>query len=217
MKRIILIVFFLLVGCLSLYAQPTKSVAAVDEWALVAQNALREGATTDVSGAYDVILHIDIALNTETAHTGTVIEVQISSETAGDEGWSTLGSPWIGPTGTANAEVTSGTENAGATVIECASTTGYLADGFIWIFFQHTTPANSELSLLVSHVANTSVTVLDGIANDQTAGTMYNKARRYAIPIPLSANRVRVIYDNTFDVDGSTVFTHTRLSKTTGI
>ncbi len=211
------ILLFVLCGCLSLYAQPTKSVAAIDEWAQVNQNAVREGATTDVSGAYDVMLHIDIALSTETAHTGTMIEVQVSSTTSGDEEWSTLGSPWVGPTGTANSEATSGTEVATSTVIECASTIGYLADGVIWIFFEHTTPANSEMALLVSHVANTSVTLLDGIGNDQTAGTMFNIARRYVIPIPLSTNRVRVIYDNTFDVDGSTVHTRTRLSKTTGI
>ncbi len=215
MKRL-LILFFVLVGCFGLHAQPTKSVAAVDEWAEVAQNAVREGATTDVSGAYDVILHISVALSNETAHTGSKIDVQISGNTSGDEDWTTLMS-FIGPTGTANSEVTSGTETAGATVIECASTTGYVADETRWIFFEHTTPANSELALLVSAVTNTSVTLQDGITNDQTAGTMFNIAQNYVVNLPFSANRVRVIYDNTFDVDGATIFTLARLSKVTGI
>lgn len=211
-------VFVLFIASLAVRceAQPTKAVDTIDEWAEVAQNAVREGATKDVSGAYDVILHISVALSTETAHTGTKIEVQISVNSSGDEDWTTLTS-FIGPIGTANSEVTSASEAAGQTVIECASTTGYDADETRWIFFEHTTPANSEFALLVSHVSNTSVTLQDGITNDQTAGTMFNIAQNYVVQLPFSANRVRIIYDNTFDVDGSTVHTLARLSKVTGI
>ena len=46
-------------------AAPTKTVAAVDEWANVAQNAVREGTIVDVSGLDGAILHIDIALRSE--------------------------------------------------------------------------------------------------------------------------------------------------------
>lgn len=215
MKKILTLLIFLF--AVSAQAQPTKSTAAVDEWANVAQNAVREGATTDVSGAYDVVLHIDIALTQAIAHTGTKIEVQISSNTSGDEDWSTLTS-FIGPTGTPNSEAVTGTEAAGSTVIECASTVGlYDDDETRFIFFENGTVANSELGLLVSHVANTSVTVQDGITNAQTSSTMWDIAQRYVVQIPFSANRVRIIYDNTFDVDGADVTTLARLSKVTGI
>ena len=217
MKKLFLILS-LFISATGLFAQPTKSVLAVDEWANIAQNAVREGATTDVSGAYDVVLHIDVALTTGgTAHTGTKIEVQISSETSGDEGWSTLTS-FISITGTPNSEAVTGTEAIGSTVIECASTVGlYDDDETRFIFFLNGTVANSELGYLVSHVTNTSVTVQDGITNAQTSSTMYDIARRYVVNIPFSSNRVRIMYDNTFDSDGSTVHTLCRLSRVTGI
>ena len=63
----------------------TKSVAAVDEWAEVVTNSVREGATTDISANYSTLLHIICAISSETAHTGTLIRVEISSDTSGDE------------------------------------------------------------------------------------------------------------------------------------
>ena len=215
MKRF-LILFFILIGCSGIYGQ-TKSTTAVDEWAEVAQNAVREGATIDVSGDYAVQIHVSVALSSETAHTGSKIEIQTSGNTSGDEDWTTY-KTLFSPTGTANSEVTSGTETAGATVIECASTVGLYDDDEIrWIFFEHTTPANSEMALLVSHVANTSVTLQDGITNDQTAGTMFDIAQNYTVPLPFGANRFRIVYDNTFDVDGSTIFTYARISRVTAL
>lgn len=217
MKRILTLAF-ILVG-FGLNAQTTKTVASVDDWAEVAQNAVREGATTSINTGYAAILHIDVALSTATAHTGTKIEVQISSETSGDESWSTLVS-FIGPTGTAVSLTPSGTEAGGQTVIETGATSGdYEADETRWVFFEDVVAVTaSELMLLVSHVANTSITVLDGIANAKgTDDRVYSKAQRYVISLPFSTNRFRVIYDNTFDVDGSTVHTLCRVSQVTGI
>lgn len=197
----------------------TKSLAAVDEWAEVAQNAVREGAIIDVSGCYASALHIDVALTSETAHTGSKIEVQVSSNTSGDEDWSTL-TEFIGPTGTANSENPSGAEAAGQTVIEVASTTGlYDDDETRWIFIEDTgTVADSEMCLLVSHVANTSITIQDGLTNAKdTSDVIFDIADTYCIDIPIWAYRVRVIYDNTYDSDGATIHTKCRISKVTGI
>jgi len=217
MKRLIL---FTLISLLASTANAalTKSVAAVDEWAEIAQNAVREGATTDVSGCYAATLHIDIALTSATAHTGTRIVVQVSSEESGDEGWTDL-SEFVGPIGTADAEALTATEPVAETVIACASTTGlYDDDGSRWIFIEDNTVANSELIYVVSHSANASVTAQDGLANEHdTSDTMYDIAKRYIITLPMTANRVRVIYDNTYDSDGATVHTHTRISKVTGL
>ena len=193
-----------------------KSVSAVDEWAEIAQNAVREGAEINISTCYEAALHIDMALSTTTAHTGTKIEVQVSSNTSGDEDWTTLLS-FIGPTGTANSEaITNNPLAAASTTATCADTTGFVADEIRWIFIEDATVANSELCLLVSAVTNTSVTWQDGTTNAHVQNTlMYNIANTYAISLPMWISRARVIYDNTYDSDGSTVHTKCRLSKVT--
>ena len=50
----------------------TKSVEAVDEWAEISQNTVREGDTKDISANYSTLLHIICAISNETAHTGTL-------------------------------------------------------------------------------------------------------------------------------------------------
>ena len=197
----------------------TKSVAAVDEWAPIAQNAVREGATTDVSGCYEAALHIDVALSTTAvAHTGTKTIIQVTSNTTGDEDWSDF-MQIVGPTGTANSEaITNDPLAAASTTATVASTTGYVADGVLPIFILDGTVANSELCLLVSAVADTSLTWLDGTTNEHAVSTViFNVVESFVIALPMYANRVRVIYDNTYDVDGSTVHTKCRISKVTAV
>ncbi len=200
------------------YGAITKTVTQIDEWASTADQAIREGAVNDVSAAYDAVLHIDMALTTgATAHSGTKIDIQISSATSGDEDWSTY-AEFLGPQGTPNTEAVTGTEAIGATVIECASTTGLYDDAEArWIFFLNGTVANSELGYQVSFVSNTSVTVQDGITAAQTSSTMSDIAATYTVRLPFSANRVRVIYDNSFDAAASAIHTRTRISKVTAI
>ncbi len=195
-------------------AAPTKTVAAVDEWANVAQNTVREGAVVDVSGLDGAILHIDIALSSAVAHIGTKIVVQISSNTSGDEDWTTL-TEFIGPTGTANTEnITNNPLSATSTTCTVANTTGYVADETRFIYIKDGTIANSELVLLVSAVTDTSLTWLDGTANEHAQTTpIWNIAKTYAIEISWGTNRVRVIIDNTFDSDGAAIDTKTRISK----
>jgi len=218
MKKFLVTTLLCLVFVLSCYAAPTKSQSAVDEWAAIAQNSVREGATTDVSANYASALHIDMALTAATAHTGTKIEVQVSSNTSGDEDWTTLTS-FIGPLGTANPEALGGAEGAGQTVLEVASTTGeYDADAIRWIFILDDTVADSEMCTLVSHVTNTSVTVQDGITNAHDASdTLYDIATNWTVTIPIEYSRVRILYDNTYDVDGSQVHTKSRISQVTGL
>ena len=196
---------------------PTKTVAAVDEWANVAQNAVREGSVVDVSGLDGAILHIDIALVAATAHTGTKIAVQISSNTSGDEDWTTL-TEFIGPRGTPNTEnITNNPLTATSTTATVANTTGYVADETRFIYIKDGTIANSELVLLLSAVTDTSVTWMDGTTNEHAQTTpFWNIAKTYPIVIPWEANRVRVIIDNTFDPDGAAVDTKTRISKVVG-
>lgn len=196
----------------------TKSVAAVDEWAEVAQNAVREGTTVDVSGCYGAALNINIAISSTTAHTGSRIIVQVSSNSSGDEDWHDL-VPFLTSSGTANSEaITDNPLAAASTTIAVANTTGYDADGVIPIFIEDGTVANSEICWLVSHVANTSITVQDGTTNEHAQNTlMYNIVDTYIVELPFDANRVRIIYDNTHDPDGATIHTYSRITKVTGI
>lgn len=196
----------------------TKLVAALDEWAKVAQNAVREGAEIDLSGVYAAALHIDIALSNATAHTGSLIIIQISSNATGDEDWTTF-LVFVGPTGTANLELLSGAEAIGQTVLEVASTTGYEADGVLWVFLEDVgIVADSEMLLMVSHAANVSITVQDGLTVAKDASDqLSNIAKNYVIELPMTAQRARVIYDNTYDSDGATIHTKCRVSKVTGV
>ncbi|MHA2067700.1 MAG: hypothetical protein ACXABY_25340 [Candidatus Thorarchaeota archaeon] len=205
----------------------TKSVAAVDEWAEVAQNAVREGTIVDVSGCYSALLHIFCCLSTTTAHTGTEIIVQVSSNTSGDEDWTTL-AHFVGPVGTAISAVLANQEAAGQTVLGLTNpvTNNFDNDGKLK-FIEHTTVGNSEVVFQVSNQgdAGDTITILDGLTNQQeTTSTVFdidhatNEAvGSYTVEIPFAANRVRVIYDNTYDPDGSTVHTNCRISKVTAI
>ncbi len=87
-----------------------------------------------------------------------------------------------------------------------------------WIFILDDTVADSEMCLLVSHQGTPSVTVQDGITNAHTAAdTLYNEAMTYTYSIPIEYNRMRIIYDNTLDSDGSQVHCKARLSVVTAM
>ena len=195
----------------------TKSQAAVDAWADIAQNTVREGATVDVSGNYDHILHIDMALSNATAHTGTEIIVQISSSTSTDEFWTNL-VKFVGPTGTANEEaIDDDPLLATSTTITISSTTGYTTNGN-WRFIKDGTIANSELVWQNGYTTDTNITILDGTTREHAVSTnMYSIADTYVIQVPSAATRVRVVYNNTYDADGATVATRCRISKVTAL
>ena len=207
----------------------TKSVAAVDEWAEVAQNTVREGATTDISGCYSVILYIDCCLSSATAHTGTEIIIEISSNTSGDEDWSIL-TRFIGPIGTAHKVDLGAGEAAGQTVLSVTNpVTNNLDHNGKFIFIEHTgTVADCEIVYQTTNSgdAGDTITILDGLTNAQTAAASdfydidhatNSAVGIYAINIPFAANRVRVVYNNTYDDNGSTVHTKCRISKVTAI
>jgi len=197
---------------------------ALDAWALIAQNATREGAAVDLSGSYASELHIDIALGTTTAHTGTRILVQTSSAAADDEFWTNL-CDFIAVVGTANTEVVLDDPLAAAAAqIHVADLTGFTVatGGVLLAFLLDNTVANSELIRIVStsvEADNDHINLLDGVKREHavTTSVLSNIAASYVIPIPLGCLRARVIYDNLYDADGSTVYTRTRAVTTTAI
>jgi len=124
----------------------TKTTAEVDAWAEVAAQGKRLGAEVDVTDAYEATLHIDCALSSTTAHTGTEIIVQTSSSTGNEnDNWSTL-VRLIGPIGTAVSAAFVATENAGETVIAINNPVANNMDNINkHKFVENTTAADCEI------------------------------------------------------------------------
>ena len=205
----------------------TKSGAEVDAWAAIAQNTVREGATVDVSDAYAATLHIDCALGNTTAHTGTEIIVQLSSATSGDSFWSNY-MRFIGPTGTAVDADFAGTEAAAQTVLSVTDpVTQNVDNNNKFKFVEHDTDANSEVVYQTAQGADAgdTVTVLDGITNEQTSSSnlldvdsaTVEAVSMQTIDLPTAALRVRVIYNNGYDPDGAIIYTRCRITKVTAL
>jgi hypothetical protein len=196
----------------------TKATVALDACQEIAQNTVLEGTTEEVSDAYDAVLYVWWALTNATAHTGTKVKVQVSTDTTGDEDWSDLTELVVG-VGTTNLEVITNNPAAiGTTAFTCSSTTGYTAA--TWVFLEDvTTFANSEWLYLTAVAANTSVTAIDGSTREHAANSILNSQAGAMTPvaIPFSAQRVRVIYDNTYDADGATVAIKSQLVEVTAV
>jgi len=199
----------------------------VDEWAEVSQNAVREGAEVDVSGIYAGALHIDVAISNTTAHTGTEIIVLWSSNTTGDEHWTPL-VRFIGPTGTAISVALANQEVAGQTDLGVTDpVTNNMDNNGKFKFIEAVTVANSEIVFQTANSgdAGDTITIMDGLTNQQeTTSNIFDiddataeAVGQYSIHIPIEANRVKVIYNNTYDPDGATVHTHCRITKVTGV
>ena len=198
--------------------------AAVDVWAEIAQNAVREGTPADISGALEATLYVDAALSSTTAHTGTEILVQVSSAASGDADWHTIYAPVV-LVGTAVKADFAATEAAGQTVLSVTDPVTANVDNNAKLkFIEDATAANSEIVYQTANGgdAGDTVTVLDGITNahadtadlwDVDSATVSAVAQR-SFPLP-RACRVRVIYNNMYDADGSTVFTRARLATLT--
>ncbi len=196
----------------------TKAVAAVDACQEIAQNAILEGTTVDVSGCYSAALHIDFAMSSAVAHTGTKIRVQVSSNTSGDEDWEDL-YDFVSITGTDNTEnITNNPLAAAGTSITVADTTGYTVNGS-WRFLEDVgTFANSEWVYQTAYVTNTSITILDGVTRQHNQNSvLHSIADNYVVDLPDWANRVRIIYDNTYSPTGATVAVRARISKVTAV
>lgn len=195
----------------------TKSVDNIQDWTAVAQNTIAESATYDCSLIYEATLHIQAFLDTATAHTGTRFIVQISGANSGDEDWQNF-TEFTALVGTANIEaITNNPLSAASTTITCASTTGYTVEGE-WRAIEDGTLVNSELVLQKGYSSNTNITIVNGTTNEHAQSVnMYSIAMTQNILIPAGVRRVRVLVDNTYDADGSTLNYKARITKITGV
>ena len=194
----------------------TIGASAVTDWTAVAQNTIVESGIITLSSNYNTDLHIQAALDTTTAHTGTKFIVQVSSNASGDEDWEDHAT-FIALIGTAVTDLIEDNPLAqGSTAI---ALTGHslTAEG-VWLFIEDGTLVDSELIFEKSQTAN-EVVALDGTTNAHAQNTaIFNIAISRIITLPINVGmRARLIVDNSYDDNGSTLNYKLRTTQTTAL
>ena len=204
----------------------------LDEWAVTTNGSIRLGVELDVSSAYYCDLDIKAVLAEAVASTGQpeVIIMKTGKASPAKDDWSPL-MRLIGPSGTPVTPLAfDATEPAAETVIACTNpvTAGIDNDGK-YKFIKNTTLANSEVVFQTANSgdAGDTITILDGLANEQTAAASVimdiddvsnEVVAQWAITIDcLSLSRIRLIYNADKDTDGPDVYTFCAYTLCTGI
>lgn len=181
----------------------SKSDESVQDWTAVSQNSLVKSAEYVLHDEYKSILHLQAALDTTTAHTGTRFVVQTSASDSGDEDWQDW-TEFVALIGTATADAIEDNPLAvGSTDIKLTGHT-YTTEG-AWLLIEDATLVNSELLMVASQTAN-EVVAIDGTSNAHVLNTaMFDVAMVQSIALPTTASRIRLLIDNTYDDNGSTL------------
>ncbi len=234
MKKLLFVMMIVFMTVSSTYAAATKTqtIQAL-EWTSIL-NA--EGATGVVQSAeincsvvFSTTVFIDWCLAEAAAHDGTEIIVLIASGASDDDMWTkylTLKSNAVTPIGLAFVA----TEAIGQTVLSTADPAGGLDHPGKLIFIEHDTPASCEIAYQVTDNASNTITVLDGISHEQTVaesdiwsvdvanGTGTDSVvNQWAIDIPESVSRVKVIFNNWFDTTGANGYGRVRATQLTAL
>jgi len=194
----------------------TIGASAVTDWTAVAQNTIAESGIVTLSSNYSTMLHLQAALDTTTAHTGTKFAVQVSSNATGDEDWQSF-LEFVALIGTAVTDLIE--DNPLAEHSTAIALTGHsLTTEGIWLLIEDGTLVNSELIFLASQSTN-EIVALDVTTNAHVQNTaIFNIAISKVIQIPINAGmRARVIVDNSYDADGSTLNFKLRTTQTTAL
>lgn len=155
-----------------------------------------EGSEIDVSADDAIFLlfrwsSIEAAANT---NSGSFL-VQASDKTTGDENWVTIAEIST-PTGTASkADLDSGGEAIGQTVIGVSATAGLVSG--TWCYIQDTTTeADSEWCYILTIVTDDTITIADGLAvAKDDADDSWSAAQVVGMNVHVQAyNRLRVLY-----------------------
>jgi hypothetical protein len=202
----------------------TKAQNVFQDWNAVAQNTIEESAERDISGAYVAGLTIQAGLDTTTAHTGTKFIVQVNFNGSDDEDWVDW-AEFVDLIGTALTEpIADNPLAAGSGACAAADTAGFetYGDGIDeipgWLLIENGTLANSELVYQIAFVTDTSITWAGVTKNAHVQNTLlYNIAISKYVSLPMEANRVRVIVNNTYDADGSTLNYRVLTGEVTGV
>ena len=193
-----------------------KTSHNTNDWTSVPQNSIVHSSEYSLMDARIAAMHIQAALDTTTAHTGTRFVVQTSASESGDEDWQDL-VEFVALIGTAATDaIEDDPLAAGSTDI---ALTGHAAFNVLgrWRYIKDATLANSEL-VRQSATDTDEISILDGTTNAHVVTTpMWNIAMVQNISLPSSALRARLVLDNTVDDNGSTIVYKMRITKTMGV
>jgi hypothetical protein len=189
-------------------ADITAGGQVITDWTAVAQNTIVHSDILDISDDLEAGLILQAFLDTETAHTGTRIIVEISHNDTGDEDWAEIpGTDKVILIGTANEELIDDNPlTVGSITILMSSTTGYEVEG-LWRGIKDGAIADSEVVRQSAVDANVDIDILDGTTNEHAnTVNIYSIAMSELIAhLSSYVRRVRLIVDNTYDDNGSTL------------
>lgn len=208
------------------------SQTTLDEWALTANTAVRLGTELDVSSAYQCTLNIKAVLGEAVASTGQPeVIVQITGEASpAKDDWTNY-MRLIGPQGTPVTPLAfDATEPVGETTIACTNpaTAGIDNDGK-FKFIKNTVVADCEVVFQTANSgdAGDTITILDGLANEQDITTSYimdiddtelEVVAQWTLIIDcISLSRLRIIYNADYDTDGPDVYCFAAYTLNTGL
>ncbi len=201
-----------------------KAMTVAEDWNAVAQNTIEESSERDVSGVYNGALTIQAALDTVTAHTATEFIVLVNAHDSDDEDWA-IWQKFVDLIGTALTEnLTNNPLAAAQSTLTMADTAGFETNGDGideipgWRFIEDSTPANSELLYQISFVTDTSIAWAGVNKNSHVQNTpLYNIAISKVVHLPMWAQRAKVIVNNAYDADGSTLNYRVLSGEVTGV
>jgi hypothetical protein len=182
---------------------PQKTDTVLNDWTAIAQNTIVASVVMDMSEKSKYTMNIHAALDATDAHTGTRFIVQTSSVKEGNEDWYPH-ADFVALIGTAATDLIEDNPlAAGSTAI--ALTGHALTVEGILLFIEDATLVNSEIVLEASQTVN-EVVILDGTENAHVLNTaIFNVAMSQKVDLPSNAMRARLVVDNTYDDNGSTL------------
>lgn len=193
----------------------------IDDWTAIAQGDIVESSEYDCSANYAWLLGIQAFLDSTTVHVGTEFIPQYSASSSGDEDWISL-QPFTALNGTAATFIVTTEASSGQKVI--ISTT--LPSGFdpddkdlLIVGVEDNTLINSELVTVRTYTSNTDINVLDNLANTHAVTTTncFNIAINRPYLISPEASRVRLVINNAYDSNGSTLNYRLTANPITGL
>lgn len=188
-----------------------KHTVSIQDWTAVAQNTIVKSAEYDLINSASALLHIQAALDTTTAHTGTRFLVQTSGSETGDEDWQDW-ADFVALIGTAATDLIEDDPLAAGST-DIALTGHALTVEGIPLFIEDATLVDSEIGLEASQSTN-EVVLLRGTTNAHAVNTaIFNVAMNQNISLPASARRVQIVVDNSYDADGSTLNYKARITE----
>jgi hypothetical protein len=201
----------------------TKAEASLHDWTALASGTVAESSEIDCSDAYSLLIHIQAFLDSTTAHTGTEFLILGASADSGDEDWYEICRFVDLVDATPDEETIDDNPWATDDLTTAVTATGDfnvgLADGQLkWIAAEDGTLVNSELMLQTDAATDTSITVLDNKANSHAnTVNLYSAAMSRAIPVGIEHYRIKIVINNNYDINGSSLNYRIRYIEVTGV